>query len=59
MLRSDTFEMSKPKRVDISWTLLTRFYVNSKNSRGCSRYVIVKVIDCRIVISEFELQLRY
>ena len=28
-------------------------------SRGCSRGVMVKVMDCEIVVSEFILQSRY
>ena len=26
---------------------------------GCHRGVMVKAVDCRILVSEFELQLRY
>ena len=29
------------------------------NSRGCPRGVMVKAMDCRIVVREFELQSRY
>ena len=30
-----------------------------KCKRGCPRGVMVKAMDCGIVVSEFELQLRY
>ena len=29
------------------------------NSRGCPRGVMVKAVDCGIVVSEFEIQSRY
>ena len=32
---------------------------NSARPRGCPRGVMVKVLDCGIVVSEFELQSRY
>ena len=30
-----------------------------RKSRGCPRGVMVKAMDCRIVVSEFEFQSRY
>ena len=33
--------------------------ISSTQTRGCPRGVMVKAMDCGIVVSEFELQLRY
>ena len=32
---------------------------NLNNQRGCPRGVMVKVMDCKILVSEFKLQSRY
>ena len=36
-----------------------RFNVTHNNTRDCLRDVMVRAMDCGIVLSEFELQLRY
>ena len=35
------------------------FLISYNTSRGCSRGVIVKAVDCGIVVREFVLQSRY
>ena len=43
------------------WTLLVLFILSKfySPSRVCPRGVMVKAIDCEIVVSDFELQPRY
>ena len=39
--------------------LILRYYYNRQKEWGCPRGVMVKVMDCRIVVREFVLQSRY
>ena len=48
------------------WTKVSRaigkhsnHYANIQYKWGCPHGVMVKVMDCKIVVSEFEFQLRY
>ena len=41
----------------VMWAL--HFSDETRDHGGCPRGVMVKALDCRIAVSEFELQLRY
>ena len=41
------------------WPLTVRFYYTHQKLKACPRGVMVKAMDCRIVVSEFVLQSRY
>ena len=42
-----------------TFTKVLDFELNQESARGCPRGVMVKMMDCRIVVSEFVFQSRY